>query len=247
MALLLLAFAGCGPPQDERGSEGLEGLEDTLAEDSAAFTPEHDTYPAPGDPSGDPDSPVSRDTLPEETGRDGRGGSGEGNAIALPGSDEDAPGPDDLPPWTVDRMDSAASGPGVATVTALDQGRHPGYDRWVLHFDDGPIPGWEVEYVDRPLTLCGSGRQILPVGEGWLRIDLEPARGHTEAGEAIVEPETATPGLEQGLRVYRTCDFEGQVELVLALRSPEPFRAFELRDPARLVVDVRTGRADGRP
>lgn len=129
----------------------------------------------------------------------------------------------------------------------LDQGRHPDYDRWVLHLGGGPIPGWEVEYVDRPLILCGSGRQVQPVGGGWLRIDLQPARGHTEDGQATLEPEIATPGLVQGLRVYRTCDFEGHVELVLALRSPQPFRVFELGDPARVVVDVRTGPAGGRP
>ncbi|HUP52454.1 MAG TPA: hypothetical protein VM198_08260 [Longimicrobiales bacterium] len=40
-------------------------------------------------------------------------------------------------------------------------------------------------------------------------------------------------------RVYRTCDFEGIVTLVLALSEPNAFRVLTLDGLRRLVVDVR--------
>jgi hypothetical protein len=35
------------------------------------------------------------------------------------------------------------------------------------------------------------------------------------------------------------CDFEAVTTLVIAVRSPNPFRAFHLESPRRIVVDVQ--------
>lgn len=143
--------------------------------------------------------------------------------------------------WTI----GSASQPstvrtGAPLITDLRTGTHDGYDRVTVELEDAAgFPGYHVQYVDRPLRECGSGRQIQPVGDGWLEVRLEPARAHTEAGESILSG-NEIPGDGALLRrIYRTCDFEGVVVVVLAVASPEPFRVFTLTDPGRVVVDVR--------
>lgn len=147
--------------------------------------------------------------------------------------------------WTVARLSSAASlgagPPPLPVLTALRTGVHASYERVVVELDspDG-LPGYGLEYVDRPLHECGSGRQIIPVGDAWLELRLEPAAAHTEAGAPTLgEPEIAVHG-EIVERIYRTCDFEGVVTLVLAVSTPKPFRVVTLSDPSRLAVDVAT-------
>ena len=44
--------------------------------------------------------------------------------------------------------------------------------------------------------------------------------------------------LENVAALYLTCDFEAVTTLVLAVRSPNRFRAFDLESPRRIVVDV---------
>jgi len=44
--------------------------------------------------------------------------------------------------------------------------------------------------------------------------------------------------LQNVLRLYLTCDFEAVTTLAAALRSPNPFRAFHVESPRRIVVDV---------
>lgn len=143
--------------------------------------------------------------------------------------------------WTVGSVSQPSTvGTGTPLIADLRTGVHDEYDRVTMELEDAAgFPGYHVEYVDRPLRECGSGRQIRPVGDGWIELRLEPARAHTEAGESTL-PGTEFP-VEGALlqRIYRTCDFEGMVTVVLALASPEPFRVFTLTDPRRVVVDVR--------
>jgi hypothetical protein len=129
---------------------------------------------------------------------------------------------------------------GLPVILALRTGTHPDHVRLTVELDEGAgMPGYHLEYVDRPLHHCGSGDPIYPVGDAWLALRLEPAQAHTESGEpTLAGREIALVG-ELAERIYLTCDFEGVVSLVLALRSPNPFRAFTLEGPRRLVVDVR--------
>jgi hypothetical protein len=47
------------------------------------------------------------------------------------------------------------------------------------------------------------------------------------------------PALPNLLELRLICDFEAQVEWIAALRSPQPVRVLRLREPSRLVIDVR--------
>jgi hypothetical protein len=128
---------------------------------------------------------------------------------------------------------------GVAVLRAVRTASHRGFDRVVFEFEGREVPGYRLEYVDRPVRQCGSGRPVRVAGDGWLLVRLEPAKAHTEAGEPTVkdrERRLRHPNLKE-LRLI--CDFEAQVEWVLGLGSPKRYRVLELQNPARLVLDVR--------
>ena len=133
--------------------------------------------------------------------------------------------------------------PGIAPALLRDvrASRHEEFDRVVFEFEGTTVPGYHIEYVDRPVRQCGSGKVVQIAGDAWLRVRLEPANAHTEAGQSTIE----TPHLVRrlGLPVIKemvsVCDFEAQVEWVLGVSRPNHYRILELGSPARLVVDVK--------
>lgn len=157
-----------------------------------------------------------------------------------------AGGPEPPPPsrdtaWTLGPSRLAGEG-GTAVVRSVRLGAHSGesppYDRIVFEVEGGP-PGVHVEYVDRPVRTCGSGEALYPEGDGFLEVRLDGARAHTEAGDPTVSHARQVHGLPAIRETVPTCDFEGMVTWVLGVAGPEPYRVFRLRDPARVVVDVR--------
>ncbi len=130
---------------------------------------------------------------------------------------------------------------GAEVVTDVRTAENPGFDRVVFEFDGAVASGYHVEYVDRPLRECGSGRTVEVPGDGWLRVRLQPARSHEFDGEratVTVADRDRRPDLPNLVALRQLCDFEGQVEWVLGVRSPERYRVIDLREPGRVVVDV---------
>ncbi len=168
-------------------------------------------------------------------------------APAEPAPTEPAPAEPTEPAPT----DDAASGPDTWTagivevvrtlappnVVAVRTGTHAGFDRVVFEFS-GPVPGWHLEYVDKPVRACGSGDPVPVSGDGWLEVRIAPASAHDDKGQPTT-PAEALPNLPNVLEVERTCDFEAVTAWVVGVRSPNPYRVFELADPPRLVVDVK--------
>jgi hypothetical protein len=112
-----------------------------------------------------------------------------------------------------------------------------GHDRVVFEFRDG-VPGYHIEYVDRPIVDCGAG-DVKPVeGDGWLEVRFSPANAHTEAGQPTVAERELHPRLPNVREIERTCDFEAVVTCVVGTASPNRYRAFELDGPPRLVIDI---------
>lgn len=194
------------------------------------------SQPSPGEDSTEEQTPSA---VEDPTG---------GRAAGRAGSVE--PSPLDSTGWTVGRLSSSATldagPPPLPVLTSLRTGAHPEYERIVVELaSTAGLPGYGLEYVDRPLHECGSGRQIFPVGDAWLELRLEPAAAHTEAGSPTLgDREVAVAG-RVVQRIYRTCDFEGVVTLVIAVSTPNRFRVVTLADPSRLAVDVAT--ADESP
>lgn len=126
----------------------------------------------------------------------------------------------------------------MTTLTEVRAARNQGFDRVVFQFAGDTVPGYHLEYVDRPVRACGSGDAVAVAGDAWLEVRLEPAQAHDEAGRATVASRVRYPRLPSVAELRSTCDFEGQVVWVLGVRSPSRFRVLELRSPARIVVDV---------
>jgi hypothetical protein len=143
--------------------------------------------------------------------------------------------------WTagVVKRERSGGGPGSVTLTAVRSARQEGFDRVVFEFAGDALPGYHLEYVDRPIIRCGSGEPTEVAGQGWLQVRLTGAQAHTEQGKPTVAPRERKLQLGVLRELEHTCDFEGEVTWVLGLQKPNRFRVLELKAPTRLVVDVR--------
>jgi hypothetical protein len=123
-------------------------------------------------------------------------------------------------------------------LVSVRSARHDGFDRVVFEFD-GPVPGYHLEYVDRPVRRCGSGDATQVAGDAWLEVRMTPVHAHTDEGNPLIadrERHLTHPILKE---LEQTCDFEAHVTWVLGVASPNHYRVLELSAPARLVVDVK--------
>jgi len=126
----------------------------------------------------------------------------------------------------------------MVTLRSVRAARNEGFDRVVFEFDGPQAPGYQLEYVDKPIVKCGSGNPTEVAGQSWLQVTLMPAQAH-EGGQLTVterERKSALPVLQE---LELTCDFEGEVTWVLGNAHPNKYRVMELHEPTRLVVDVQ--------
>jgi hypothetical protein len=128
-----------------------------------------------------------------------------------------------------------------AEVVAVREARHDGFDRVVFEFR-GAVPGYHLEYIDKPVRDCGAGNVVPIEGDGWLEVRLFPANAHDDAGRPLLPERERKVTLGVLREIERTCDFEAVVTHVIGLSVPNRYRVLELEDPSRLVVDVRHGR-----
>jgi hypothetical protein len=134
--------------------------------------------------------------------------------------------------------DKKAAATEPALLAAVRTGKHEMYDRIVFEFSGKLLPGYHIEYVDRPVRSCGSGDVVPMTGDGWLEFRMIPAAAHNEQGVATVKERSLSLGLPIVKELKLTCDFEADVTWVAGVASPNKYRVLELTDPARLVVDI---------
>ena len=132
-----------------------------------------------------------------------------------------------------------------ALLRAVRTGKHEFYDRVVFEFEGNAVPGYVIEYVDKPVRDCGRGKVVPVGGDGFLMVSLQPANAHTESGQPMARNVQLNPdsGLLKDLKLI--CDFEAEVQWIMGLSSPNKYRVLELTNPARLVVDI-THRKSGQ-
>lgn len=130
--------------------------------------------------------------------------------------------------------------PGMkaALLKEVRTGTHESFDRVVFEFQTNDVPGYRVAYVDKPILNCAAGDRVPITGEGFLLIKIQPANAHSEAGVPTIGNLHQTPGLPLIKEMKLICDFEADVEWVLGLAAANNYRVFELKSPARLVVDI---------
>ncbi|HEU0055243.1 MAG TPA: hypothetical protein VFQ39_18780 [Longimicrobium sp.] len=156
----------------------------------------------------------------------------------------DTAGPDSAPPrplspqWTTGVREVGRPGATITLLRDVRVGRNSDFDRVVLQFEGPAVPGWHVEYVDGPVRQCGSGEPTQVAGNAWLLVRLSPAQAHDDAGRSTMrrDRDVNLPIIRE---LEQVCDFEGQVELVIGVASPNPYRVTEVPNPTRLVIDIQ--------
>jgi len=113
------------------------------------------------------------------------------------------------------------------------------FDRVVFQFNTPATPGFHVEYVDKPIRHCASGKVVRVAGDAWLEVRMIPAQAHSDAGQATIAQTDRMVTGGNLRQLVQTCDFEGHVTWVLGVGSPNRFRVVELTNPSRLVVDIK--------
>jgi hypothetical protein len=131
-----------------------------------------------------------------------------------PGSDDDAP--------------------GTAGISGLRLSAQEGYSRLVVDLGTSGVPEWSVGYSEP--TDPGGGPVDIS-GDAFLRVQVrtsaQPPGGTTT--RVRTSPGPIVEAISTGL-------LQGQAELLIGIDGGEqPFRAFALTDPGRIVVDVRYG------
>ena len=125
----------------------------------------------------------------------------------------------------------------TATLQALRVAKNDGFDRVVFEFQER-VPGYRLQYVDKPVRGCGAGDLRHIAGDSWLEVRFSPASAHTESGEPSLRTRELRPALSSIREIERTCDFDGVVTWVVGTPSPRRYRAYELSAPPRLVVEI---------
>jgi hypothetical protein len=127
----------------------------------------------------------------------------------------------------------------AALLTAVRSAQQGNFDRIVFQFAGTEVPSYHVEYVDRPVRTCGSGEVVPLRGDAWLEIRFTPANAHSEEGRSTVGKRQLIPNHKIVKELRAVCDFEAVVEWVAGVASPNRYRVIELKDPSRIVVDIK--------
>jgi hypothetical protein len=131
---------------------------------------------------------------------------------------------------------------GAVLLSEVRSATHPGYDRVVFEFEGAQLPSYKIEYIDKPVRSCGSGDVVPFTGDAYLSVLFTRANAHTEAGEPTIRDRTRSPNHTVVKDLKLTCDFEAEVEWVMGVSAPNKYRVLELKNPARLVVDINHNR-----
>lgn len=132
----------------------------------------------------------------------------------------------------------------TAFLTDARLGRHEGFERLVLEFDEA-APEYRIEYIDGPVIESPSGQEIEVEGDTYLMVTMSPATGFDLSGDA---PEDTYQGPDRFAsadtlaieEVVKTEDFENVMSWVIGMDDILPFGVTVLENPFRLVIDIRT-------
>lgn len=235
MMTMAAALAACG----EQGGELRDATERRRAQAAEGDTVEFDTT-ASGEPTarvpafvlGDSAAPATPATATP---------AGAAVDTVRPGTPAATPGVDPATQqaWTAGATDRVRTVPRPVVLRDVRVGVNQGFDRVVLEFLGGSVPGYRVEYVDKPVHQCGSGDPTPVAGDAWIAITLRGTQAHNDQGQATVQTRERRLQMPIVKEVEFTCDFEGVVELVLGVSRPNRYRVVELQNPTRLIIDVQ--------
>ena len=122
-----------------------------------------------------------------------------------------------------------ASSQQQRSVVDVRVGGHDGFDRVVFELD-GPVPGYTVRYIDKPVRADPSDNEVPVDGSAVLDVRFEPALAHGIAGPTKTE-------FTQLAEVVKTGDFEAVVHFAIGVKAKTSFHA-SVVDATKLVIDI---------
>lgn len=191
------------------------------------------------DPSIESASPVADTTERTDIGEGAEASTADSTREVDTTFSEDGDSRSDASEWSPAAVRVIRPVSDIPVVAALRAADHDGYDRFVVEFQRDEIPGYTIRYLNEPPHECGSGHPVEIPGAAVLELHLEPTRGYTEEGMPTVDHAVRPYGFEALRAADVSCDFEAVFTVVLGTAGRLPFRAVELSNPARLVIDVR--------
>lgn len=131
----------------------------------------------------------------------------------------------------------------IPLLTAVRVARQEGFDRIVFEFEGDKVPGYEVGYINPPITEDASGNTVTVAGSAYLQIKMQPS-GTADLSTAELRPTYTgptrfSPGTPEVQELVKTGDFEAVLTWVAGLTDKVDFRVSTLTGPARVVIDVR--------
>ena len=136
----------------------------------------------------------------------------------------------------LDVADPNTAPAGQPQLLQVTTDHHATYDRVVFRFSSR-VPGYHVRYVNH-VTADPSDNPVALAGNAFLAVTMHSVAS-AQAGMPAAPQGRQRPRYPQLRALVGTGDFEGYVSYTLGLKSKSGFRAFTLRNPDRLVVDVR--------
>ena len=127
----------------------------------------------------------------------------------------------------------------VAILKGVRTSENQNYDRIVFEFYGNEIPSYHIEYIDKPVRQCASGNVAPIKGDGGLNIKFTPAQAHNDNGQVTVKNREQLLNYKVIKEIEITCDFEAELNWVVGVASPNKYRALELSNPARIVIDIK--------
>ena len=130
---------------------------------------------------------------------------------------------------------------GHAFPSSSRVGSHPGYERVVVQYTGGAEDlTWKTTWTSDPIDE--KGERINVKGDVFLQIDVAGVR---EPSDVATLPPTLHPGSLAGLSTVKGVSvqypFEGQHMVLIGLSAKGSYRIQVLKDPSRLVIDVKKG------
>ena len=130
---------------------------------------------------------------------------------------------------------------GHAFPSSSRVGSHPGYERIVVQYTGGAADlTWKTTWTSDPIDE--KGERINVKGDVFLQIDVAGVR---EPSAVATLPPTLHPGSLAGLSTVKGVSvqypFEGQHMVLIGLSAKGSYRIQVLKDPSRLVIDVKKG------
>jgi hypothetical protein len=131
-----------------------------------------------------------------------------------------------------------SAAPAVPLLVGVRAASHRSFDRVVWEFRGG-VPTTRIARYVPELLADGSGEPVRIAGSAILQLTMFQANAHDETTGRSTAPRRVVAGLGNVIEVVQSGDFEATVSYGVGLAKRQNFNLFTLRNPSRVVLDIR--------